>query len=115
MSVEQRDIVLIPFPFSNLKSSKSRPVLVISCDRYNGGGPDFLGMAITSNLSDREHAVLLTQQDLKDGRLKFDSAARADKVYSLSRTLVRRRFGSVNSAAFGRILDELDRVLGKQA
>lgn len=113
MTFEQRDIVLIPFPFSNLRSSKSRPVLVISCNSYNAESPDFLGVAITSNLSHIEHAVLLTQQDLEDGRLKFDSMARADKIYSLSRTLVRSRFGSVSPSTFVRILDQLDRVLGR--
>ena len=115
MTLEQRDIVLIPFPFSDLRSSKSRPVLVVSCDNYNSGSPDFLGMAVTSNLTDRAHAVLLRQQDLDDGRLKMDSMVRTDKVYSLSRSLVRRRFGSVKTAAFAGLLSELDRVLGRDS
>ncbi|MBM4352215.1 MAG: type II toxin-antitoxin system PemK/MazF family toxin [Deltaproteobacteria bacterium] len=111
---DQGTIVLIPFPFSNLRSEKTRPVLVISCDAYNSGSPDFLGMAVTSNLEERAHAVPLRQKDLASGRLKADSVVRADKVYSLSRTLVLRSFGAVKPALLARVLRELDAVLGRK-
>lgn len=111
---DQGTIVLIPFPFSNLRSEKTRPVLVISGNAYNCKSVDFLGMAITSNLDERAHAVPLRQKDLASGRLKADSMVRADKVYSLSRTLVRRSFGAVNPALLARVLRELDSVLGKE-
>ncbi|MEX0661924.1 MAG: type II toxin-antitoxin system PemK/MazF family toxin [Balneolaceae bacterium] len=44
------DIILVPFPFTNLKSVKRRPALVISPEKYNAG-PDLIIMFITSNLS----------------------------------------------------------------
>jgi len=44
------DIILVPFPFTNLKSVKKRPALVISPEEYNQG-PDLIIMFITSNLS----------------------------------------------------------------
>lgn len=110
---EQADIVLIPFPFSDLQSTKTRPVLVVSCDEYNRGSIDFLGMAITSNLTVRAHGLLLRQKDLQDGNLKVDSMVRADKIYSLNRDLIRRKFGSVSTRFLARVLQGLDKVLGR--
>ncbi len=42
---ERGDLVLIPFPFSDLSASKKRPVLLVS--RPDGYG-DFVALAVTS-------------------------------------------------------------------
>ncbi len=39
---KQREIVLVPFPYSDLSAVKRRPVLVISNDDYNISYPDIL-------------------------------------------------------------------------
>lgn len=49
MTYERWDIVLLPFPFTNLRASKKRPALVISPKAYNSG-LDILVMFLTSNL-----------------------------------------------------------------
>ncbi len=53
MIFNQRDIVLIPIPFTNLSSSKRRPVIIISENEYNHSNPDVIVVAITSNLKQR--------------------------------------------------------------
>ena len=47
--LKQREMVLIPIPFSDLKSKKRRPVIVISNDIYNQKTEDILAIAVTSN------------------------------------------------------------------
>jgi mRNA interferase MazF len=49
MTYRRWDIVLVPFPFTNLSTNKKRPALVISPADYNKG-PDVIIMFITSNL-----------------------------------------------------------------
>lgn len=49
MTFKRWDVVLLPFPFTNLNASKKRPALVISPKEYNTG-PDLVVMFVTSNL-----------------------------------------------------------------
>jgi mRNA interferase MazF len=45
----QWDIVLVPFPFTNLKKTKKRPALIISPEHYNIG-QDVIIAFMTSNI-----------------------------------------------------------------
>jgi len=44
------DVVLVGFPFTNLKATKKRPAVVISSTAYQQGRPDIILMAITSQI-----------------------------------------------------------------
>ena len=55
MTVQPGDIILIPFPFSDLSTTKKRPVLVITRMDLHG---DFTALAITSRLTE-EYAIEL--------------------------------------------------------
>jgi mRNA interferase MazF len=89
LKLSQRDIILIPFPFSDLTGSKVRPALVISNDGYNGIYLDAIVVALTSNLTHSQYKILITHSDLERGRLPVDSAVRCDKPFSVlqSKTL----------------------------
>jgi mRNA interferase MazF len=45
----QREIVLVPFPYSDLSSTKKRPVLIVSQEAYNQHFEDVIVCVITSN------------------------------------------------------------------
>ena len=47
---KQGEMVLIPVPFSDLKSKRRRPVIIISNDLYNQKTEDIVVVAVTSNL-----------------------------------------------------------------
>lgn len=44
------DIVLVPFPFTDLSSTKQRPALIVSSDALNTVRDDVLVAAITSQI-----------------------------------------------------------------
>ena len=50
MTYDIGDVVLVPFPFTNLLSSKKRPAVVISQKTYQYKRPDIILMAITSQI-----------------------------------------------------------------
>ena len=91
----QGDILLIPIPFSDLTSSKRRTVLILSNSLYNQKTEDLVVAAVTSNLIEKDYSVLFRNDDMLEGNLKIPSIIRADKIYTLSKHIVIKKFGSV--------------------
>lgn len=101
--ISQRDIVLISFPFSDMKSSKVRPVLVLSNDKYNRKFEDFIAVPLTTNVKSRDYSVLITNKNLERGRLIIDSNAKIDRIFSINKNLVRMNIGKINKDTYTRI------------
>ena len=108
---KQGEILLIPIPFSDLSSSKKRPVIVLSNEYYNSKTDDIIVAAITSNILSKEYSVLITSNDLVEGNLKVDSCIRADKIYILSKNIVIKKFGKVNSDILSELKDKVKKLI----
>ena len=88
-------IVLIRFPFSDLHSSKVRPAIVLSNDKYNRRYEDFVAVPLTSNLTLKDYAILITSEELESGKLIVDSKVKVDRIFSVSQRLVRMKIGRI--------------------
>jgi mRNA interferase MazF len=66
------DVVVVPFPFSDLTQSKKRPALVISVLE----GDDLILCQITSQLIKDNYSILIDDKDFKEGSLKQQSNLR---------------------------------------
>jgi len=95
MKYKQGDILLVPLPFTDLSSHKRRPVLVLSAEEYNDVADDLIVAAVTSNIDTKPYIVLFSSNDMIEGSLKVDSCIRADKIYTLSQSIVLKRVGKV--------------------
>jgi len=104
---DQREICLIPIPFTDLTSIKKRPVLIISDSKYNKTTQDVLVMAITSNLSDRDNSVLVKQSDMESGKLNRESLIRVDKIYSINQNLIIKSFGKISGPKYKEVIESL--------
>jgi mRNA interferase MazF len=109
--ISQRDVVLLSFPFSDLKGSKVRPAIVLSNDRYNHRSEDFIAAPLTSNLKLRDYAIPITNDQLETGRLIVDSKVKVDRVFSVSQQLVRMKIGRVKAAIHEKITSTLFELL----
>ena len=58
MMYEQGEILIVPFPFSDLSSIKQRPVLVLSKDIDNTSSNDVITCGITSFLKDTKYSII---------------------------------------------------------
>ncbi len=111
MPVNQRSIILIPVPFTDLSSVKRRPVLVLSNTEFNARNPDILVAAITAKLSDHPWSRIIDSSDMESGVLPARSLVRADKLYTLHQSIVVKTFGHLRIEAFNEVLDLLRYVL----
>ena len=84
------DIVLVPFPFTDLSSTKKRPALVVSPDKFNEHAQDVVLVAITSQPSD-SHVVSLDEHDYVDGKLPRTSFVKVSKLFTTHPTLVLKK------------------------
>ena len=44
------DLVLVPFPFTDQRTTKRRPAVVVSSERYHEERPDLIILAVTSQV-----------------------------------------------------------------
>ncbi|WP_442598581.1 type II toxin-antitoxin system PemK/MazF family toxin [Neobacillus sp. D3-1R] len=108
---KQGEIVFVPVPFSDLSQRKQRPVLIISNNSYNQLTNDLLVAAITSQLKDLDYSVVINSDDLVKGSLKLTSSIRSDKIYSLSKTIILKKYGEVIPDILHKVIIKLNDVL----
>lgn len=94
---KQRDIVLVPFPYSDLSAAKKRPVLIVSNDTYNQHFDDVLVCVITSNRYKDAYSVNLTDKNLETGILPEPSVVKTHKLFSIHKSKIIKKFSVVNA------------------
>ena len=103
------DIILVPFPFTDLSTTKQRPALVVSSDALNATSHDVLVAAITSQIPAMLTAeeFMIPPGDLAACGLPKPSVVRVAKLAALHRQLVIRRIGSMPEASLEQILMQI--------
>ena len=94
---EQGDILLVPFPFSDLSHVKRRPVLVISNDAYNNRSEDVITCGITSNPKDNEYSMIINNENLIEGQIPKPSRIKIDKLFTLEKGIIVRKIARVKN------------------
>lgn len=104
--VDAGDLVLVPFPFTDLSARKTRPALVLSRREYNEASEDVILLGVTSNLRRTDRSVLLDTDDMDSGELVATSRIKVDKVATLQQDLLRRKVGRIKERVLERVLKE---------
>ncbi len=91
--MKQGDIILVPFPFSDLSSTKTRPAVVVSNNELKG--EDVIVVGMTSQAGGR-YSLSLEDGDLEKGILPVKSYLRYNKVVSLQKSMMRRHVGRLS-------------------
>ena len=110
MNIRQKDIVLLPYPFSDLEGKKVRPALVVSNDSFNKTSLDCVLIPLTTVIKDTPFSVLISQEDLASGEIPKLSRARADKLFTVEQNLVFLKIGTVRDSVFAKIKTDIYRL-----
>ena len=100
----QGEIVLIPYPFTDLSGSKKRPVVIISKTSINS--PDLIVCKITSRLRGDRFSFRLEDEYLTSP-LPFPSEVRTNQLMTIHQNLVVRCLTSIKRDALSVLLEKI--------
>jgi mRNA interferase MazF len=78
------DVVVIPFPFTDLSGSKKRPAFVVA----DLSGDDIIVCQITSKSKSDPFALPLAAHDFSSGGLPVDSFIRPNKIFTADKNSI---------------------------
>jgi mRNA interferase MazF len=88
---ERGELLLVPYPFTDLSAAKRRPVLALTePDSYG----DFIALPVTSR-PQAEHGISIEDNDLTSGHLPAPNWIRTDRIVTLNASLVVKSIGRV--------------------
>lgn len=105
------DVIVIPFPFSDLSGDKKRPAFVVAPLR----GKDIILCQITSRLKHSDdYSVSLTEADFHEGSLPRDSSIRPNRLFTADSSRVLRKAGVLRKKKCAEIMEKLWKILNTQ-
>ena len=109
MTYQRGDIVLVPFPFTDLSRQKARPAVVLSSMEFHQRSGDVILAEISSKVPDQvdEFELVLSQvsPEFAPTGLRVSSVVKAGKLVTLNQSLVYVKLGKLTTG----MLQELDK------
>ncbi len=103
------DVVVVPFPFSNLTQSQRRPALVIATLE----GDDLILCQITSKTIKDNYSISLDDRDFETGSLKQPSNLRPNRLFAADNHIILYRIGNLNKVKINEIIDKVVEIIRK--
>lgn len=110
MTFQPGDVVLVPFPFTDLSAAKVRPGVVISDERYNAIEPDVILGALTSQLAASRGPFDYQVRDWRRAGLRLPSAFKP-VIATLDPARIVLKIGALSSADWSEIQARLRSML----
>lgn len=101
------DVVVVPFPFSDLSASKRRPALVVATLT----GDDVILCQITSRAVADAYAIPVADSDFTTGGLRQDSNVRPNRLFTADSNIVLYQAGTVNTAKVQEVIAKIIEII----
>jgi mRNA interferase MazF len=110
MTFQRGDVVLVPFPFSDLGTTKVRPAVVISSPLYQTTEPDLILAAITSRTASATGPLDYVLGDWRAAGLRYPSAFKP-VMLTLDPARIIYRVGALTPPDLAEVDERLRRAL----
>jgi len=97
------DVVVVPFPYSDLTTSKRRPAFVVTAFE----GDDVLLCQITSKAKRDTFSIGLKNEDFASGTLHQDSFVRPNRLFTADSKIVLYKAGNVRIEKVNQVISKI--------
>jgi len=101
------DVVVAPFPYSDLTTSKKRPALVVA----PLDGDDVILCQITSQMKQDDYSISLQNADFKSGTLHQNSFVRPNRLFTADARIILYKAGDVKSSKMDEVVDKIIAII----
>ena len=103
------DVVVVPFPFSDLSQSKRRPALMIASLE----GEDAILCQITSKTIRDSYAISIDNTDFINGSLRQQSNVRPNRLFTADCHIILYKVGSIKKEKITQVIDKIIEIIKK--
>ncbi len=103
------EVVVIPFPFSDLTQAKRRPALILT----ELEGDDLILCQITSQAIKDKYAIPLNDGNFETGGLKKSSNVRPNRIFTADAHLVLYRIGNLKAEKLAEVIERVIEIIRK--
>jgi mRNA interferase MazF len=106
--VKKGEVVILPFPFSDLKSEKRRPALVVSIPRKD----QIILCQITTKNTRPEYQIPLTSEDFAHGKLEVEICyIRPDHLFTADPETIDYSIGKLKAEKVDGVIEAIMTIL----
>jgi mRNA interferase MazF len=103
------DVIVVPFPISDLTQSKRRPALVVAPLEGN----DVILCQITSKAVRDNYAIPLDDKEFASGSLQQASNIRPNRIFTADSHIVLYRVGSLKKEKLSEVVERIIDIIRK--
>jgi mRNA interferase MazF len=101
------DVVIVPFPFSDLTQAKRRPALVVA----PLVGNDVILCQITSQTIHDSYALTITEEDFVSGGLNQVSNIRPNRIFTADQSIILYSVGHLQLERLEEVINKIIEIL----
>lgn len=101
------EVVVVPFPFSDLSQFKRRPAIVIT----DLTGDDLILCQITSQSIFDKYAIPLSDDDFQKGSLKKKSNIRPNRIFTADSHIILYKVGSIRDDKIKEVINKIIQII----